>query len=575
MRPLTILLTLAGAAVLGACGESRPPTAGRDPVSPTYQEIKPLLARRCVSCHSATNLAGGYDLSSYVGILGPGSDDVRNAIAGDGTSRLLLKLVNDPKHWERLLPSQSELAAGESAEERRSKDFDLLKRWVIARRLAYFDIGVHPPSWVYAAKRNSPEFHGGVLRQSGWELDACRGCHGSDLRGGSSGRSCYTCHEQGLDSCSVCHGSASRPGASGSAPPADLSWNLSRGARGVGAHQIHLRDRTWWAAIKCEDCHVVPRRLDSAGHLFDAAGGTRSDLKAELTFGKRAAQLDVKPTYDVKSGVCSVYCHGVAFPGAMQGTRPSWTGTEGGQCGSCHQVPAVAGGPDCATCHPQSVKACTPSPTDPDCLQTAVGVGTRFLDPSLHGDGKYPLGHKGVEGTCYACHGTKQSSGAPPADLRGNTDISATTVGLHARHLGQGNFANPVPCASCHQVPTSMTDPGHFDDDLPAEVLFSDQARGKLQDPSSSLAPAWDRSSGSCSGTYCHSLDGGKVGQWTWTKTLDPPLACDSCHGQPPAKTLKSGSHPSATDCKTCHGSAYDGNGQLDPAKHINGKVDL
>jgi len=561
--------------ILYACGEVRAPGPGRDAVEPTYlAQIQPLLSRRCVSCHSTTSLAGGYDLSTYVGVLGAGSDDVRNAIAGDGTSRLLLKLANDPKHWARLLPDPSELATGEMAETRRAQDFELLKRWVIARRLAYFDVGVHPPSWVYAGDRGSPEFHGGALRGRAWELDACRSCHGQDLRGGSAKRSCYTCHVQGPESCTTCHGSDMRQGQAAMAPPADLSWKLGHASPGVGAHQIHLRDRTWWAKIECDDCHVVPTTMWSAGHLFDAAAGKSSDLKAEVIFGSRASLLGVKPTYALKTGACTVYCHGAAFPGAMQGTQPVWTGTKGGQCGSCHRVPAVAGGPDCATCHQQSVTLCTPAPTDPDCLPTGTGVGTRFIDASMHGDGKYVLGRKDGEGTCHACHGTAASAGAPPADLKGNTAVSAIGVGLHARHLSPGQFTAAVPCGSCHTVPTAVMDAGHFEDDLPAEVAFSDRAKGKLQDPTSTLTPAWDRNSATCSSSYCHGLDGGKVTQWTWTKLLGQPLACDSCHGLPPAKTLKSGSHSSSTDCISCHGSAYTG-GQLDPTKHMNGKVDL
>lgn len=35
--------------------------------------------------------AAGYDLSSYAGVLGSGSDDVPNAIPGDPSSRLVVK----------------------------------------------------------------------------------------------------------------------------------------------------------------------------------------------------------------------------------------------------------------------------------------------------------------------------------------------------------------------------------------------------------------------------------------------------------------------------------------------------
>ena len=55
---------------------------------------------------------------------------------------------------------------------------------------------------------------------------------------------------------------------------------------------------------------------------------------------------------------------------------------------------------------------------------------------------------------------------------------------------------------------------------------------------------------------------------------LDSPNACGSCHGDPPKSTLAGGSHGSGTSCKSCHSEAYK-NGVLDPAVHINGKVEL
>jgi predicted CxxxxCH...CXXCH cytochrome family protein len=580
--PVFLLVSLL---MLVGCGEVRSPTPNRPAVKPTYVgQVKALLARRCVSCHGADKPAGSYDLSSYVGLLGPGSDGtVRNAIAGDGTSRLLLKLakVNDPKHWDYLLPKSSEeLAPGESAEGRREADFELLKAWVLRERLAYFDVGVHPPSWVYPGDRNSAEFHGGALRSRGWDLAACQGCHGQDLKGDPArgGGSCYACHDSGPTACTTCHGSSERTGQAAIAPPADLSWELSPTKRGVGAHQAHLRSRAWWAPISCGDCHTVPSRLDSPGHLFDEGAGKSSDLRAELTFGSRAALDGVTPSLDSKSGQCTVYCHGASFLSIGQGSTPAWTATGAGKCGSCHLVPAVAGGPDCSTCHPQSVERCTYDGTDATCLPTdaQAGIGTRFLDPAFHGDGKYPLGKKGDEGTCYGCHGTQASGGAPPPDLRGNTDISAVGVGLHATHLSAGSFANAVACEACHKVPTKLQDAGHFEDDLPAEVTFSDLAQGKLQAPSGGKSPVWDRTKATCSDTWCHGLSGGKVTDWTWTKKLASPLACDSCHGLPPTETTSSGSHPvvPSTGCDSCHGAAYSG-GSLDPAKHINGKVDL
>ena len=555
---------------LSGCGESRTSTSAREPLAATYLDnVKPILDSRCASCHKGVKPAGSYDLSSYPGVLGPGSDLIRNVLPGEAKSRLLTKLdsVKEAKHWGHLLPDKKELADGETAEGRRKTDLELLRAWVVKARLAYFDVTVHPPTWVYPGDRKSEGFHGGLLRKKGWKLEACEGCHGDDLKGGTSGKSCTTCHQQGPTGCTTCHGSGDRAGAAASAPPSDLSWKLSSSIMGVGAHEKHLQARTWWAAMSCDDCHKTPRRWDEAGHLTDQGGGT--DLRAEVVFGPRAKLDGVTPTYDKKTGTCDTFCHGASFSG--QGQKTVWTSTKGGACGDCHTVPALFGGLDCANCHPQSVKRCTPG--EEGCLTLSKTIGVAFLDASLHGDGKYPLGRKGEEGTCYGCHGTKDTAGAPGPDLAGKTDISEVTVGLHKAHVTAGPYRDAVPCSTCHTMPKKVTDKGHFDDDVPAEVLFDAAASGKLRGSGVDLKPTWDRKVATCGKVHCHGLDGGKVTTWSWTKKLSTGLACDSCHGLPPKQTITGKAHPASTDCKTCHSAAYTSKGALDPTKHINGEV--
>lgn len=65
------------------------------PVPRTYTaDIKPFLDASCAaSCHSAALRLGNYDLSSYSGVLGNGSDATPNAIAGDPNSKLILQLA--------------------------------------------------------------------------------------------------------------------------------------------------------------------------------------------------------------------------------------------------------------------------------------------------------------------------------------------------------------------------------------------------------------------------------------------------------------------------------------------------
>jgi predicted CxxxxCH...CXXCH cytochrome family protein len=557
--------------LLASCGEIRQPSKPRVLLDETYTSIQPLLEKRCVRCHSGSEPAGRYDLSTYLGLLGPGSDETRNVVAGDASSLLLTKLHPSSAHWAYLLPAAAELQPGEPAEWRRDQDLARLKSWVVYNKLAYFDRLVHPPGWLYAPERASAEFHGGYLRARRWDLDSCRGCHGQDLKGGSSKRSCLSCHTSGvLESCTTCHGNGDSP-----APPTDLSWKLTHAAPGVGAHRIHLAARDWWAPVECKDCHKVPATVFDAGHLFDDETARTSDGRAELVFGARARLLGVTPAYDREKGTCASYCHGTAFETIGQGSRPAWTSTGTAQCGSCHKVPAVAGGPDCTTCHPRSVKLCTVG-KDPACLPTGNGTGVAFLKPELHGDGKYPLGKlEQNEEACWSCHGTQASGGAPAPDLHGGTQSSLVTVGMHAAHLKETSIPHAIPCASCHEVPKAIRDKGHFDSDLPAEVVWSDLATGKARSASLDLKPTWNRSTATCSNTYCHSaLDGGKVKEWKWTAGVADGIGCGSCHGEPPTKTLSGLPHPAATSCQGCHSSAYN-QGKLDPTKHLNGKVDL
>lgn len=580
-RPITVVSVVAvWLSLLAACGEVRPPDVPRPAVQATYvKDIAPLLAARCVRCHSAGGVAGsarpagGYDLSSYIGLLGPGSSEVRDAVAGDEKSPLLARLdpLIDVNHWGYLMPTEAELAPGESREARRETDKQLLRRWVVEAKLAYNDVLIHPPGWLYPGDRNAETFHGGTLRQRSWNLDTCTGCHGRDYRGGTAGVSCYACHQDGPEGCTACHGDSRRGGPGAAAPPTDLSWNLSSTAAGVGAHQAHLKGSSIWAGAACTDCHRVPATLRDPDHL-----GT--DLKAEVVFSGVAAQ-GATSGYDEKNFTCAgVYCHGgpLADPTAMR-VDVKWNKVATLGCDSCHGVPGKGlGGPECQLCHQQSVASCTPG--EASCIPTGkrlsdgVQVGVRFLQLALHLDGKVPLGRKDATTTCEGCHGSG-AQGAPPPDLHGSSDATSRGAGAHAAHLKDGPLAKAVPCEQCHVVPKTITDKGHVDSDLPAEVTFGDRATGASYGGTVDTKPKYDAATQSCSSTACHSRSGGQQASWVWSKPITP--TCTSCHGQPPTTTLKGAAHPqNVTDCKTCHGSAYV-NGQLDPAKHMNGKVDL
>ena len=49
----------------------------------------------------------------------------------------------------------------------------------------------HPDSWNLITDDN---FHGKYIENNNGSTDYCKGCHGSNLQGGRSGVSCYSCH---------------------------------------------------------------------------------------------------------------------------------------------------------------------------------------------------------------------------------------------------------------------------------------------------------------------------------------------------------------------------------------------
>jgi len=53
----------------------------------------------------------------------------------------------------------------------------------------------HQPAWTFF---NTPENHAHFLKTTDQALLQCQSCHGTDLRGGRSGVSCYRCHRENL-----------------------------------------------------------------------------------------------------------------------------------------------------------------------------------------------------------------------------------------------------------------------------------------------------------------------------------------------------------------------------------------
>ena len=174
-------------------------------------------------------------------------------------------------------------------------------------------------------------------------------------------------------------------------------------------------------------------------------------------------------------------------------------------------------------------------------------------------------------GCTGACHGDAESN-APPVGTSGEVDTTTVAVGAHRSHLvAQPIWHRRVDCRDCHLVPNSLTDVGHIDSALPAELTFGEIAQ------TGGLTPTWDGQN--CSDVHCHGggLTGGALNQPAWTTVDGSQAACGNCHGLPPLPP-----HPQNNDCGTCHSIVLGGlggpptiEGFIDPTRHINGVTDF
>lgn len=379
------------------------------------------------------------------------------------------------------------------------------------------------------AERTSHRVYGGLA------LSALALTLGVSAVLGSS--SCLSRRESSRDNreegCTACHGDPARGGEplTRAAPPRDLSGATSSSYPGVGAHALHLSASTTHAAVRCDECHVVPDRTDARGHADDAA-------PAELAFGALASSHDHVPSYDPVARRCNdTYCHGDA--------RAVWTEPRSSKaaCGSCHGLPPP-------TPHPQSTRCFT-------CHGDVVDEEGRVRAPELHVNGKVELRAAG----CVQCHGGGEDP-APPLDTTGNSAVTAVGVGAHRAHLSGGSWSRPLACTECHDVPSAADDFAHADG-LPAELTL----RGIAQ--TGEREPQWIRSTGTCADTWCHGPEKKGSHSPRWTRT--EPLGCTSCHGAPPPAP-----HPQMATCSSCHSDVGQDNITIvDRERHVNGVVDV
>ncbi len=97
---------LCAALLVIACGSKvapAPTAKAPDTTKPAVAEVsfardvQSLVAANCMPCHSGPNPKGGYDQTTYAGIMGNGSDTRPNVVPGKPDSSLLYQKLRDGK----------------------------------------------------------------------------------------------------------------------------------------------------------------------------------------------------------------------------------------------------------------------------------------------------------------------------------------------------------------------------------------------------------------------------------------------------------------------------------------------
>jgi len=191
---------------------------------------------------------------------------------------------------------------------------------------------------------------------------------------------------------------------------------------------------------------------------------------------------------------------------------------------------------------------------------------------------------------CNTCHGdiSDPSMIAPPRALNGSTDSTSIGAGAHYAHLYRPNELRTsafISCAECHSVPSSLWQAGHIDSIAGAQMVFG--ALSKTATGDITPNPQYNKTTHTCSNTYCHGnfRNGNTTNTATWN--VASTGACGTCHGQGngnpvPNDETHAGINPE--DCAlACHsnvivstkvGTTYSFKFN-DNSLHVNGAVDF
>ena len=250
-------------------------------------------------------------------------------------------------------------------------------------------VSPHPEGW---ENPQSANFHGKVLvSDSSLSLQSCRTCHGQDLRGGTSGVSCYQ---------SSCHTFYPHPIGFGRPNSPDFHGKII-------AEQLH------WDITSCQPCH---------GQNYDGEGVAKKDCRRchklyphREGYGEAGSQnfhgnsIGEEVNWDIRK--CQP-CHGENYDGK---------GVKQKNCRTCHTQPD--GPEDCATCHGSAQNPAPPPDLANNTATDAEGVGAHQFHVADSTISTIAFGN------CQHCHVVPQNvfdsghidNAPPPADVHFST----------------------------------------------------------------------------------------------------------------------------------------------------------
>ena len=355
--------------------------------------------------------------------------------------------------------------------------------------------------------------------------------------------------ELGLD-CAVCHPSGAEYGFGTYTYPGGTTTaggTITRSAAGgpttcsvachspLGGppHEVAWATSGPLACTTCHDATAMP-----AAHPPVSPSATRADCQAcHVTSGHTG-------------GTVALVGHAAGWMDQASAGFHAFSAERGlASCQGCHAQDLTGGaaGVSCASCHDRA------DPTRP-------GVSWKV--------------------SCFMCHGGLDNpSSAPPVAIWGYGN-DPVRVGAHTSHVTASAISPAFACNQCHVRPTDVFSPGHIDAVTdPGAVPLATLTFNGLASLGTTVAPAWNRASATCSNTYCHgaTLGGGSNTAPIWTRLDGSQAACGTCHGTPPPAP-----HPAVsggtTACNPCHPATIDASGVIIPpaaaGKHLDGIVE-